>query len=176
MGDKTHPWGVPVFKINSFDLTLFTQTVCGRSRKNALTQRTMLGLTSRSNLVHIVFMFSLQVSIEFIKSPNELKACRILQCTSSSHFILESSVHELDQMDCSLSDDPSYHRIHTSESDGDLEESWAAVNATQSMLPVEPVVDFRMTSLTLTVYRARTSSQNFITPPPPPTTSKARCS
>ena len=48
MGDKTHPWGAPVFKINSFDLTLFTQTVCGRSRKNALTQRTMLGLTSRS--------------------------------------------------------------------------------------------------------------------------------
>ena len=26
MGDKTHPWGAPVFKINSFDLTLFTQT------------------------------------------------------------------------------------------------------------------------------------------------------
>ena len=48
MGDKTHPWGVPVFKINSFDLILFTQTVYGRSRKNALTQRTMLGLTSRS--------------------------------------------------------------------------------------------------------------------------------
>ena len=71
-----------------------------------------------------------------------------------------------------MGDDPSYHRIHTSESDGDLEKSWAAVNATQSKLPVEPVVDFRMTSLTLTVYRARTSSQNFI----PPTANKARCS
>ena len=46
-----------------------------------------------------------------------------------------------------MSNDPSY-RIHTSESDGDSEKSWAAVNATQSMLPVEPVVDFRMTSLT----------------------------
>ena len=45
-----------------------------------------------------------------------------------------------------MSADPSYW-IHTSESDGDLEKSWAAVNATQSMLPVEPVVDFRMTSL-----------------------------
>ena len=44
MGNKTHPWGAPVFKINLFDLTLFTQTVCGRSRKNALTQRTMLNL------------------------------------------------------------------------------------------------------------------------------------
>ena len=49
-------------------------------------------------------------------------------------------------MECCLSDDPSYW-IYTSESDGDLEKSWAAVNATQSMLPVEPVVDFRMTSL-----------------------------
>ena len=45
-----------------------------------------------------------------------------------------------------MSDNPSYW-IHTSESDGDLEKSWAAVNATQSMLPVKPVVDFRMTSL-----------------------------
>ena len=49
-------------------------------------------------------------------------------------------------MECYLSDDSSYW-IHTSESDGDLEKSWAAINATQSMLPVEPVVDFRMTSL-----------------------------
>ena len=48
MGDKTHPWGAPEFKINSFDLTPFMQTVCGRSHKNALTQRTMLGLTPRS--------------------------------------------------------------------------------------------------------------------------------
>ena len=46
-------------------------------------------------------------------------------------------------MDCYWIDDPSYW-THTSESDGDLEESWTA---TQSMLPVEPVVDFRMTSL-----------------------------
>ena len=45
-----------------------------------------------------------------------------------------------------MSDDPSYW-IHTIESDGDLEKSWVAVNATQSMLPVEPVVDFTMTSL-----------------------------
>ena len=45
-----------------------------------------------------------------------------------------------------MSDYPPYW-IHTSGSDGDLEKSWAAVNATQSMLPVEPVVDFRMTSL-----------------------------
>ena len=45
-----------------------------------------------------------------------------------------------------MSDDPS-HWIHTSESDGDLEKSWAAVNATQSMLPVELVFDFTMTSL-----------------------------
>ena len=45
-----------------------------------------------------------------------------------------------------MGDDPPYW-IHTSESDGDLEKSWAAVNATQSMLPVEPVVDFRMTLL-----------------------------
>ena len=52
----------------------------------------------------------------------------------------------MNQMECYLSDDPSYW-IHTSESDGDLEKSWASVNATQFMLPVEPVVDFRMTSL-----------------------------
>ena len=52
----------------------------------------------------------------------------------------------MNQIACYLSDDPSYW-IHTSGSDGDLEKSWAAVNATQSMLPVEPVVDFRMTSL-----------------------------
>ena len=45
-----------------------------------------------------------------------------------------------------MRDDPSYW-IHTSESHGDFGESWAAGNATQSMLPVEPVVDFRMTSL-----------------------------
>ena len=52
----------------------------------------------------------------------------------------------MNQIACYLSDDPSYWS-HTSGSDGDLEKSWAAVNATQSMLPVEPVVDFRMTSL-----------------------------
>ena len=44
MGDKTHPWGAPVFKIKSFDLTLFTQTVCGRSRKNALSRELCLDL------------------------------------------------------------------------------------------------------------------------------------
>ena len=49
-------------------------------------------------------------------------------------------------MECCLSDDPSYW-MHTSESDGDLEKSWSAVNATQSMLPVEPVVNFKTTSL-----------------------------
>ena len=47
-----------------------------------------------------------------------------------------------------MSVDPSYW-IHTSESDGDLEKSRAEVNATQSMLPVELVVDFRMTSFSL---------------------------
>ena len=52
----------------------------------------------------------------------------------------------MNQIECYLSDDRSYW-VYTSESDGDLEKSWAAVNATQSMLPVEPVVDFRMTSL-----------------------------
>ena len=52
----------------------------------------------------------------------------------------------MNQMECCLSGDTSYW-IHTSESDGDLERSWAAVNATQSKLPVEPVVDFRMTLL-----------------------------
>ena len=51
-------------------------------------------------------------------------------------------------MDCYLSDDPSY-RIHTRELDGDLGETWTAVNATQSMVPVEPVVqsNIRTTSL-----------------------------
>ena len=49
-------------------------------------------------------------------------------------------------MECYLSDDPSFW-IHTSGSHGDLEKSWAAVTSRQSMLPVEPVVDFRMTSL-----------------------------
>ena len=46
-------------------------------------------------------------------------------------------------MDCYLSEDPSY-RIHISESGGDLKEPWAAVNATQSMLPVDPVVESKM--------------------------------
>ena len=53
-------------------------------------------------------------------------------------------------MDCYLSDDPSYRiRIHTSESNGASGESWAAVNAIQSMVPVEPVVEskIRMTLL-----------------------------
>ena len=45
-----------------------------------------------------------------------------------------------------LSDDPPYW-IHTGESDGDVEYSWVAVNATQSMMPVESVVEFRMTLL-----------------------------
>ena len=58
-------------------------------------------------------------------------------------------------------------------SHGDLEKSRAAATSTQSMLPVEPASrrlqnDF----ITFTVYRARTSSQNFI----PPTASKARFS
>ena len=52
----------------------------------------------------------------------------------------------MNQMECYLSDDPSYW-IHTSGLAGDLEKSWAAVNATQSMLPVEPVVNLRMSSL-----------------------------
>ena len=45
-----------------------------------------------------------------------------------------------------MSDDLPYW-IYTSESDGDVETSCAAVNTTQSMLLVEPVVDFRMTLL-----------------------------
>ena len=47
-----------------------------------------------------------------------------------------------------MSDDPSY-QIHTSESDGDLVNSWATANATQFMVLVEPVVEskMRMTSL-----------------------------
>ena len=65
-----------------------------------------------------------------------------------------------------MSDDPSYW-IHTSESDGDLVKSWAAATSTQSMLPVEPVIDFRMTSLSL--------PSLFIEPEPALKTSYPHC-
>ena len=70
-------------------------------------------------------------------------------------------------MECYFSDDPSYW-IHTSESDGDLEKSWAAVNATQSMPPVEPVVDFRMTSLPSLFIETEPAAKTLYPPPPPP--------
>ena len=47
-----------------------------------------------------------------------------------------------------MSSDRSYG-IHTSKSDGDLEESWIAVNTTQSMLPVEPVAESKIRTTSL---------------------------
>jgi hypothetical protein len=47
-GDRTHPWGAPVFKTRSLDMHPPTLTLCGRSQRKALIQRTISEFTWRS--------------------------------------------------------------------------------------------------------------------------------
>ena len=47
-GERTYPCGAPVFTISSSDNFPLRLTLCGRSHRNCLTQRTMVWLVSRS--------------------------------------------------------------------------------------------------------------------------------
>ena len=73
----------------------------------------------------------------------------------------------MNQMECCLSDDPSYC-ILTSESDGDLE----VIGSCQCYTIHAASGASRRLQDDFIVYRARPSSQNFIAP----TANKARCS